>query len=152
VKDRNRDSVMGTLYQLMALPACFLLLGLMRGGCRHLVASFVRRIAVLMGADDAARVELMKRSSRGAACGSVDSGQRRDGVAARELGRGRCAAPGPSGGLRSSSVRDAVLMASGIDVQSRNAAARPGILRLSAITGTARRGRSFAMRSAIGSR
>jgi hypothetical protein len=151
VKDRNGDSVMGTLYQLMALPACFLLFGLLRGDCNNLVASFVRRIAVLMGADDAARVELMKRFSPGAACGLVDSVQRRDGIVPREKGRGRCAAPGPSGWLRSGDGRDPVSTASGIGVQACNAAARPGILRLCANTGTARRGRPFAMRSAIGS-
>ena len=143
---------MGTLYQLMALPACFLLVGLLRGDCRHLVASFARRIAVAIGADDAARVVLMKRFSPGAACGWIDSVQRRDGVITTEKRRGRCAAPGQSGGLRSSGVHDAVPMASGIGVQSRNAAARPGILRLSANTGTARPGRPFALRSAIGSR
>ena len=52
---------MGTVCQLLALPACFLLVGLLGGGCRSLAVSLLRRMGTLMGADDAARVELLKR-------------------------------------------------------------------------------------------
>lgn len=44
---------MGTVRQLLALPACFLLVGLLGGGCRPLLLSLLRRVGRLMGAEGA---------------------------------------------------------------------------------------------------
>src|SRR6266498_1560371 len=104
---------MVTLYQLLALPACFLLLGLLRGDCGGLFTALLRRLAVLTGAHDAARVELMKRISPGVACGFVDSIPRRDSVVAPEKDRRKCAAPGPAWESRSSGTRDVLIAGSG---------------------------------------
>jgi len=142
---------MGTLYQLLALPACFLLLGFLRGGCGHHLASLLRRLAVLTGARDAARVELMKRFSPGVACGFVDSIQRRDSVVAPEKDRRKGAAPGPAWESRSSGTRDVLIAGSGTGAKGRPPASRRVAPLPSGIPGYAFHGRRFALRSAAGS-
>jgi hypothetical protein len=72
---------MGTLCQLLALPGCFLVIGLLRGDCRSLVLSFIRRVFRLTGADNSARAELLRRSSPGMAGGVVEDNGRRTALA-----------------------------------------------------------------------
>ncbi len=141
---------MGTLSQLLALPACFLLLGLLRGDCRHLLTALLRRLSVMTGAHDAARVELMKRFSPGAACGFMDSVQRRAAIA-REDGRRKNAGPASGGESRSAGRRDAVVAGSAATATWRRAAARPAAPQLAFAAGPAARGRRFALHSVIGS-
>jgi hypothetical protein len=142
---------MGTLCQLLALPACFLLLGLLRGDCGHLFTALLRRLAALTGADDAARFELMKSFSPDAACGFVDSVQRRDVAAARKKGWRKGAAPeSAAADVRCSGAND-VVAGSGIGAKRRPFASRLVATRSSGIAGDETQSRRFALRSVIGS-
>jgi hypothetical protein len=142
---------MGTLYQLLALPACFLLLGLLRGDCGHLFTALLRRLAVLTGADDAARFELMKTCFSGAVCGFVDSAPYGDVAAARKKGRRKGAATGAAADVRSPGAGDAVVAGSGIGTKWRPSVSRGVAMRSSGIAGNGPRDRRFALRSVIGS-
>ncbi len=141
---------MGTLYQLLSLPACFLLFGLLRGDCRCLLASLARRLALLTGADDAARVELMKRFSPGIACGFMDSMRRRDGVAMRECSR-RTTAPGAAAESRYRGAADGIVGAPGIGANPRRSAAAPVAVQRVGSAGLCLRSRRLALRSGVGS-
>lgn len=141
---------MGTLYQLLTLPACFLLLGLLRGDCRSLLAALARRLAVLVGAEDAARFELMKCFSPGVSCGFMDSMRRRDLVVAEENSR-RKAAPGPGGESRYRGAADAVVAGSGSGAAGRRSLAPPVAARTFGSAGSGTRGRRFVPGPVIGS-
>jgi hypothetical protein len=141
---------MGTLYQLLTLPACFLLLGLLRGDCRSLLAALVRRLAVLVGANDAARFELMKCFSPGVSCGFMDSMRRRGLVVAKENSR-RKAAPGPGGESRNCGATDALFAGPGNGATRRRSLAPQAAARTFGSAGSGTRGRRFVLGSVIGS-
>ncbi len=141
---------MGTLYQLLTLPASFLLLGLLRGDCGSLLVALVRRLAVLVGADDAARFELMKCFSPGVSCGFVDSMRRRDLVVAKQNSR-RKAAPGPSWESRYRGAADAVVAGPGSGATRGRSLAPPVAARTFGSAESGTRGRHFVLGSVIGS-
>ncbi len=142
---------MGTLYQLLALPACFLLLGLLRGDCGGLFTALLRRLAALTGADAAAHVELMKSFSPGATCAFVDSVSRHDVVVARKKARRKGATPTSFADARAPGARDVVVAGSGIGTKWGSSASRPATAQSSGIAGDLRRGRRLVLRSVIGS-
>lgn len=98
---------MGTVCQLLALPACFLLVGLLGGDGRSFVLSFLRRVGNLMGADEAARVELLQRFSPPVPSGFAGSVQRRREARAAAKARTKRAAGTAESGARPTAAASA---------------------------------------------
>ncbi len=86
---------MGALRQFLALPAGFLIVGLLHGDFGQALAVLVRWIAQLIDVQEAARAELLLRPPPGLACGLMDSVQRRPyGATSRRKRAIAVAAPG----------------------------------------------------------
>ncbi len=101
---------MGTVCQLLALPACFLLVGLLGGGDgRSFALSFLRRVGYLMGADEAARAELLQRFPPHVPSGFAGSAQRRQAARAAAKARTKRAAGTAESGARPAAAARAAL-------------------------------------------